>query len=266
MDTEKILSSLNRAKKSFKFYERREGKYQLASPILHEDGDMVDIYFQKSPKGAGYVRICDFGMALQRLSYNYEINTPSKKKVFNSILLNNGVQEDNGNLYLDAPVDKIYERVLQFAGCIQKVCGMDYWSREKTKTAFYENLKTFVLKDLKEFNPQPDVKPLLNNQMDNQKHAQKEISVFKADWSLKRKNRNFYLFGVPGSGKAKDSAKALLKFKEANLPFISLIAHEDMQNLGNKELIYLTKNADKQYPNLDDFNQEAARDIKRFAP
>ncbi len=135
MNTEKILKLLNKTRSSFHVYERRPGKYQLTAPILHEDGDMVDIYFQESPKGANYVRICDFGMALQRLSYNYEINTSSKQKVFNSILLNNGIQEDDGNLYLDTPIDKIYEGVLQFAGCVQKVCSMDYWSKEQTKTS-----------------------------------------------------------------------------------------------------------------------------------
>ncbi len=130
MNTQAILKELNKNKNRFNVYERRPGKYQLTVPILHEDGDMVDIYLQDSPQGKGYVRICDFGMALQRLSYNYEINTDSKRKIFNSILFNNGVQNDNGNLYLDSSVDKIYEGILQFAGCVQKVCSMDYWSRE----------------------------------------------------------------------------------------------------------------------------------------
>ena len=257
MNTEKILSSLNRAKESFRIYERRPGKYQLTAPILHEDGDIVDIYLQESPKGAGHIRICDFGMALQRLSYNYEINTPSREKIFNSILLNNGIKEDKGNLYLDTPADKIYEAVLQFAGCIQKVCSMDYWSKETIKSSFYKDLEAFILKNLKEFNPQSDVKPLCSQN--------EESSVFKVDWSLKWKSREFYLFGVPGSNKAKDSAIALLEFKRANLSFISLIAHEDMQNLGNRDLTYLTRNADKQYPSLKDFAQEGSKDIKRFA-
>ena len=261
MDTEKIIKLLNKTKPSFSFYERRPGKYQLITPILHEDGDMVDIYFQESLKGEGYIRICDFGMALQRLSYNYEINTPSKKKVFNSILINNGIKEDNGNLYLETPVDKVSESVFQFAGCVQKICSMDYWSRETVKTAFYDNLKDFILKELEEFNPQPDVTPLLENKVSEKKDA----SVFKVDWALSWKKRQFYLFGILGSGKAKDTTIALMECKNARLPFISLIVHEDMQSLGEKEKIYLTRNADKQYPVLEDFNQEGAKDIKRLA-
>ena len=261
MNAKNILNSLNKTKKSFSLYERRPGKYQLAVPILHEDGDMVDIYIQESPKGKEYVRICDFGMAIQRLSYNYELNTPSKEKIFNSILINNGIQEDKGNLYLDAPIDKIYESIFQFAGCSQKVCNMDYWSRETAQSTFYKDLKDFVLKSLTEFNPQPDTAPL--SQTETKITSGDEI--IKADWSLKWKKHQFYLFGVLGNNKANHTAIALLEFKKAQLPFISLVAYQDMQSLGNKEIIYLTRNADKQYPRLTDFNQEGIKDIKRLA-
>ena len=253
MDTAIILNYLNKTKKSFKIYERRKGKYQLIAPILHEDGDMVDIYLQKSPKGARYIRICDFGMAVQRLSYSYEINTPLRKKIFNSILMNNGLQEDNGNLYLDTPVDKTYEAVLQFAGCVQKVCSMDYWSREIAQPTFYKDLQSFILKELAEFKPESNKTPL---------SGYEEIEV---DWSLKCNNRQFYLFGVLGNKKANHSAIALLELKKVSSPFTSLIVHQDIESLGNKELKYLTKNADKQYPILDDFSQEGVKDIKRLA-
>ena len=56
MDTNKVIHLLHdRAKTGFDVYERRPGKYQLIIPILHEDGDMVDIYLQDSSKGENYV-------------------------------------------------------------------------------------------------------------------------------------------------------------------------------------------------------------------
>ena len=259
-DIKSILDSLNKTRKSFDIYERRSGTYQLMVPILHEDGDMVDIYLQNSPKGENYIRICDFGMALMRLSYSYEINTDSKKRVFKSILYNNGIKEDNGNLYLDSPCDKFYENVLQFAGCVQKICSMDYWSRETIQSTFYEDLNSFILKELEEFNPQSNITPLSQN-MD----IQAETSVYKVDWSLSWSNRRFYLFGVTGSSKAKESTIALLEFKQAKLPFISLIVHENMESLGDRDRTHLTRNADKQYPSLADFNDTGSSDIKRLA-
>ena len=109
------------------FYERRPGIHQMIIPIFHEDGDMVDIYLHDSPKGDGYVRICDFGMTLMRLSYAFDVSTPARERILESILINNGVKHGDDGLYLDAPIGIVYQSVLQFAGCVQKVCNMRYW-------------------------------------------------------------------------------------------------------------------------------------------
>ena len=234
------------------FYERRPGTYQLIVPILHEDGDMVDIYLQDSPLGDGYVRICDFGMALMRLSYTYEVNTAARRGIFDSILINNGVTNDEGNLYLDTPLTGLYEGILQFAGCSQKVCNMRYWSRESVRSAFYEDLATYVTSELVEYVPQADLFPM----------SEYPIS---ADWSLTCRDRNFYVFGVLGNDKAKNVAICLLEFQKARLPFISLVVHEDMEGLGRRERLYLTKNSDTQYPVLNDFQERGVGDIERLA-
>ena len=123
----------NKAGTSFDVYERRPGKYQLIIPIRHEDGDMIDIYLQDSPADKSYIRICDFGLTEMRLSYTCEINTPSRQRIFDSILINNGVQNDNENLYLDTTPEMLYEGIMQFAGCVQKICSLSYWNREITR-------------------------------------------------------------------------------------------------------------------------------------
>ena len=254
MDFDKASSLLRkRAGNSFDFYERRQGKHQLILPILHEDGDMVDIYLQDSPKGENYVRICDFGMTLMRLSYTYEINTSARERIFDSILINNGICNKEGNLYLDVELEMLYEGVLQFAGCVQKVCNMRYWSREIIRSTFYDDLTKYATTELEQFNPRPDVCPLSN------------YETITVDWSLTHNSRSFYLFGIGSNDKAKNVAISLLEFQKANLSFISLVVHEEMEELGRKERQYLTKNADTQYPTLEDFQDKAHSDIHRLA-
>lgn len=237
----------------FDFYERRAGDYQLMSPILHEDGDMVDIYVRDSPLGEGYVRICDFGLALMRLSYTYDLNTPAKQRIFDSILFNNGVRNEGGDLYLDTPIDRLYESVLQFAGCVQKVCNMRYWSREIVRSAFYDDLKDHVATELERFSPVGDHTPLEHE------------PLYSVDWSLEHNSRNLYLFGVRGDDKAKNVAITLLEFQKADLPFISLVVHENMEDLSKRASRYLTKNADIQYPALEDFREKGVGDILRVS-
>ena len=253
MDIHSVRESLNHILTSgFDLYERRPDNHQLILPIHHEDGDMVEIYLEDSPMGEKYVRICDYGLTLMRLSYTYEISSPTRQQIFDSILFNNGIKCEEGNLYLDAPLDRLYEGILQFAGCAQKVCNMRYWSREITRSAFYDDLEEFITSDLKGFSPSVAEFPLPDY----------PTSV---DWTLTLEHWNFYVFGVHSNDKAKVVALALLEYRQARLPFISLVVHEAMEALGKKEQLFLTRNADKQYPGLADFQQTSVRDIPRLA-
>lgn len=254
MNISEIRASLRHAMSGeLYFHERRPGIHQLLIPIMHEDGDMVDVYIQNSPKGEGYVRVCDFGMTLMRLSYTFEISTATRERILDSILINNGVEQREGNLYLDAPVNLLYQSILQFAGCVQKVCNMRYWKRETVRSAFYDDLGDYVTTQMKRFSPAQDHAPL------------EQYAIFSVDWFLEHNSRSLYVFGIMGDDKAKNVAISLLEFQKAQLPFISLVVHEDMEELGKRASLYLTKNADIQYPALDDFREKAVDDILRIA-
>ncbi len=190
-------------------------------------------------------------MTLMRLSYTYDINSPTRQQIFDNILIHNGVANDSGNLYLDTPAGMLYESILQFAGCAQKVCNMRYWSREIVRSAFYDDLEDYVTSELTQFPPIADRDPLPDY----------PLSV---DWFLTHNSRNFYLFGVRGNDKAKNAAISLLEFQKARLQFISFVVHEDMSGLGRKERLHLARNADIQYPCLNDFKDKAAPDIYRI--
>ena len=235
------------------FYERRPGIHQMIIPIFHEDGDMVDIYVHDSPKGDGYVRICDFGMTLMRLSYTFDALTPARERILASILINNGVQRGDDGLYLDAPIGIVYQSILQFAGCVQKVCNMRYWNRETVRSAFYDDLNEYVESEMKRFSPIQDHAPLDGN------------DILSVDWFLQHNGRSIYVFGVRGDNKAKNVAISLLEFQKAGLPFISLVAHEDIDDLGKRAKLYLTNNADIQYSPLDEFRERGVSDILRVA-
>ena len=254
MNIKKTIELLNnRAGTFFDVYERRPGKYQLIIPILHEDGDMIDIYLQDSPENKSYIRICDFGLTEMRLSYTYEI-TPSRKIIFDSILTNNGVQNDNESLYLDTTPEMLYEGIMQFAGCVQKICSLSYWNRETVRSSFfYKDLEKYAITELQEFNPRQDISPL------------PDYDIITVDWSLSYKDEDFYLFGVKTSDKANKTTIALLEFKKAKLPFTSLIVHENMEGLGNRASTCLTKNADQEYPTVADFKENVIDDIKEIA-
>ena len=235
----------------FDVFERSTGDCQLVVPILHEDNDMLDIFLAESPL-EGHVRICDYGLALMRLSYTFDISTDTRKDIFNSILINSGVGNDDGDLYIDVPVNRLYEGALRFAGCVQKVCNMRYWNREVVRSAFYEDLNNYISTDLKRFSPIQDYMPL------------PEHPLFDVDWALPDGRPPIYVIGVLGRNKAKRSAISLLEFQKASLSYFSLIVHDNIEDLSKRDIAYLTRNADKQYPTLNDFKSGAVNDIERI--
>src|SRR4051794_14283195 len=77
------------------------------------------------------------------LSYQYDIDTENKERIFRQILSESRVSEENGNLYLDVPCQSLYPAVLQFSQAIAKVCSMSLYRREVISNLFYEMLDEF---------------------------------------------------------------------------------------------------------------------------
>jgi len=134
----------------------KPGVLQLMLPIFFEDGDMMDIYLDTRDPGNGMVRVCDLGMTLMRLSYNYEIDTPNKERVFKLILSENRVNIDNGSLYVDCTAAELYSTVLRLSQTISKVVSMRLYKRDQMQSMFYEHVRNYVLEKLRDFEPVPE--------------------------------------------------------------------------------------------------------------
>src|ERR1039458_5172378 len=93
------------------FREKRPGVMQLVAPLYHEDGDMIDIFLEPTNGGNEKVRICDHGMTLMRLSYSFDLDTPNKERIFQRILVENRVNEENGNLFTEANPESLYPTI-----------------------------------------------------------------------------------------------------------------------------------------------------------
>jgi len=249
-----ILSSV---KKSFadqiEIYLRRENLFQIVIPIFYEDGDMVDVYLEVSAENKDKLKITDCGMTLMRLSYTYDINSPAREEIFSKLLKQNAVKFEEGVLYLDTKLEFIYQNVMQFIGCQQKIYTMRLWQKQVVKSMFFEELSKFIESHLSDFHPYKNFKPLENYP---------EIEV---DYSLSSSKKTFFLFGVNNKDNAKNVAIALLEFQKAKLPFMSMVIHENINDLPKKEQTYLTQNADKQFPSLAYFKETGVNTLERLA-
>jgi len=234
-------------------YQRREGLYQLILPVYYDDGDMIDLYLTTCPDNKEKIRILDCGMTLMRLSYTDETDSAFNEKKLEKLLFQHKIQNKDGNLYLDTTKELVYQNIMHFIGCQQKIYDLRLSNTEFVHSLFYEKLDEFINTRLEKFKPKQKLIPLKN------------FPVFTVDYVFEFGTKPFYLFGVNTKEKAINIAIALIEFQRANLSFISLIVHEDIQKLSEPDRIYLTQNADKQFPTLDFFKQFGGSAIERLS-
>jgi hypothetical protein len=233
--------------------EKRAGIYQLLIPLYHEDGDMIELFVDSVKSNNGTIRLCDFGMALMRLSYSYDIDTENKEKIFHKILGENGLQEENGNIYLDTPIELLYPSVLQISQGIAKICSMRYFKREVIESLFYEILDEFIMQKLVRYRPTKSVLPI------------EERDDLEVDYQFLPNGKPLYLFGVKDPAKARIATISCLEFQKADLTFESIIVHEDFEKLPRKDRKRITSACDKQFTSLDDFKENAEQFLERTA-
>lgn len=233
--------------------EKRPDVAQLVVPLYHEDGDLVDIFLQPSPVRAGDIRVCDRGMTLMRLSYWYDIDSETKERIFQKILTENGLTEEEGNLYLDTKPQHLYPAVLQFAQTVAKVSSMRAFRREMIHSLFFEMLGETVKSQFARFEPQGPYYPLPDQE------------EYQVNYCINHRPKPIYLFGVNSPATAKLTTISCLKFQNEGLRFCGVVVLEDLDAVGKKDQNRLLSAADKVFPSLDDLRQNGERFVEREA-
>ncbi len=232
------------------FHEKRPGITQLIAPFYYEDGDMLDIFYEESPEKTK-IRITDYGMSLMHLSYTYDLDTPNKERIFQNIISENGLKEQNGNIYIDVDPKHLYQMSLQFVQAIAKISSMRQFRREVVQSLFYEMLEEFIYDNLNKYNIVKNVQPLPDR------------DDLEVDFSLEAGKKPIYLFGVKDVPKARLTTICCLEFQKARLPFRSFVIHQEFETLPKKDRSRLTSAADKQFIDLEDFKKNAEQFIER---
>jgi len=234
------------------FREKRPGIVQVLAPLFHEDGDMIDIFLDLPQSPAEPIRISDHGLTLMRLSYGYDVDTPTKHRILARILAENRVSEEGGRFFVETTPERVYPALLQFAQTVAKVSNMQAFKREVVHSLFYETLGDFVHSTLAAYQPGEHYLPIADR------------DDLEVDWRFATEPRNIFLYGVRDSSKARLAALACREFQLRNVPFRSVIVHDDFENgLSKKDQARITNAADKQFTSLGDFQANAERYFAR---
>lgn len=231
------------------FREKRPGLYKVLLPFFHEDGDMYDIFIESCPNDNSLVRISDYGLTLMKLSYDFDVDTPNKQSVLESIISQNHCHFDGGNIFLDVIPTHVSGAIYQFSQVIAKISNMDIISKETLKSYFYEYLSEFVMNSFKKYNVKHDIYPTDDKDL-------------KVDFEIPNE-RPIYIFGVNDNVKASKVVISCLTFASKNIPFRSLVIPEDIDILSKFNRNQLINVSDKPFTDLSAFKENGLKYIER---
>lgn len=233
------------------FREKRIGLYKVLIPYFYEDGDMYDIFIEKSSTD-NVIRISDYGLTLMKLSYNFSTNSDTRDMILQNIISQNRCSFDKGNIYLDVNIEQFQIGIYQFIQTITKVSNMDILANAYIKSMFYENLNIF-----------------LNNEIQPKYAIEKNYSPLKkesdmiVDYMILTPTPIF-LFGVNSNDKASKVIISCLNFNNNNIiNYRSLVIYEDINELNKFNQRRLMNIVDKQFYELNDFIEQGVRYLEK---
>lgn len=221
----------------------RPGVFQVHLPFFHEDGDPVEVFVKLLNDGT--LQVTDYGFTVMRLSYTYDLDTDNKTKVFKRILSENQLKEKDGEIFLKVQDGDLYPTLMALISGIMKVGSMKYFKKEVIQSLFYESVENFVLNRLSSFKPMKNFYPIQKNQ------------VIDVDYVIESSDIPFYIFAVRGTAQAKTTTIKCLMLEREKIPFNSIVIHENMDSLTNKDRSYLTDVVDKQFSSFQSFEQNS---------
>ena len=248
-----ILKNIAASFGTIDFREKRTGLFKILLPFFYEDGDMYDIFVEECPGNSGLLRLSDRGLTLMKLSYNFDIDTPKKREVLDSTILQYRCSIDNGMIFLDIAPDQFSMGVYQFAQVITKITTMDILSYDIVQSVFYDQLQGYIASNLQKYNYVKDFAPTRDPQL---------IVDYQISFSSPN-IKPLYIFGVNENTKASKVVICCLSFQKQRIPFRSLVVHEDFEGLSSFNRSQITNAVDKQFVTLEDFQNDVVDYIER---
>lgn len=221
---------------------QRGNSIAVALPMSARDGDSMMAYL--TPSAGGY-RVSDKGSTMMRLSYEHDLSqllSGARSQLLKTILSENGLEEDDGEFYLDVSADDLAHGLFTFGQGLTRAEDIGLWTRGRVESTFYDDLRdvlhSFLPNDAIE---EEYVVPGIPN-----------ADMYPVDYYVHTNRRPLYLFGVNGSSKARLATIILQHLQNSRHDFDSLVVCADIDNLPKRDRNRLMNAANDVVPTLQE--------------
>lgn len=261
LDIDRVRESLCASLcKDVRLFTRPDGRIGIDAPLTFPDGDEFVLFIE--PMASGGLRVTDHGHTLMHLSYSMDVDDileGNRGEIFQRILAEAGVAEENGALRVEVPADQVGPAVFRLGQAITRVHDITFLNRARVASTFYEDLSARVA----------EIVPAEQVQRPYLVPGHPEAPQYPVDIRIETRDpaEPIFMFGVPGAEKAKLTALILEHWLRKQVRFTSFLVFADQATLPRQDVARLSNVGDEMVASLgavDDLTRKLNR-LRRAA-